>query len=173
MDDPLGSTPYGKPSFEIREAVLEDAQKITDLENAIFKENLTTEACKLYLLPGQKHDAINFVAVKGEGDIVGYIMSTVFNSYLCVQIESFAVKEEHRNMGIGTALLEAIIVKSIENGMTCIMLATNIDNRSIKLYESLNFEILGTKQNYYNRTKSPWIEEWGVSEDAYVMCNYL
>ena len=78
--------------------------------------------------------------------------------YERLEIDYIFVKEEYRKMGIGSKLLEFIINENsdIEN----ITLEVKINNEAaIKLYKKMNFEIVATREKYYEDGLSAYLME--------------
>ncbi len=66
-------------------------------------------------------------------------------------IMNIAVKKEYRKSGLGTKLLEFLIMKAKEKNKMCITLEVRDDNfPAILLYEKFNFEKIGIRKKYYN-----------------------
>lgn len=65
---------------------------------------------------------------------------------------ALAILPEHRSKGIGSALLERLIVDLRRRGMTRISLAVQKDNYALKLYQNVGFTIIG-------KTDEEWLME--------------
>ena len=134
---------------------IKDLNKIYELELESYDFPWTKEIlrdCILY-----KYDS--FVVVLND-NLVGYIISKI--TYPETHILNLTVKKNFRKKGIGKALIELIIsdarLKNSENIILEVR-ANNTDAQS--LYKKLNFEIIGTRKDYY--------ESKNDREDAYVL----
>jgi ribosomal protein S18 acetylase RimI-like enzyme len=152
----------------IQEASVENAQEIADLDNLIFGEGVSKSAFETRIVNG-----MSFVALDGDNKIIGYAVASEIDPLPAAELVAFAVDPNHRRMGIGRQLLEAVITRAMQRGLEVIRLQTNVDNEAVKLYESLNFRVFDVVDNYYNSTEHPWVAEWGLSENSYIMHNYL
>lgn len=64
-------------------------------------------------------------------------------------IARVAVHKDYRKMGIGKILLNSVF--EMQNGLNFVFLDVRQSNvPAIKLYESLNFENIGVRKNYYS-----------------------
>ena len=76
------------------------------------------------------------------------------------EITNVAVAEGARRRGVARRLLETLAERLMERGVRRIFLEVRVSNTpAIRLYESLGFEIAGTRRRFYERPV----------EDAYVM----
>ena len=79
-------------------------------------------------------------------EVIGFLDFSVM--YEKVEINNIYVKEDYRNSGIASKLLEYMIkeIKDIDN----ITLEVRVDNESaINLYKKFGFKIIGVRKNYY------------------------
>ena len=61
------------------------------------------------------------------------------------------IKKTYRNQGIGTLLLENLILLAKDLNISTLFLEVNEQNKpAIHLYEKLGFEKLGVRKKYYN-----------------------
>ena len=105
--------------------------------------------------------AIYFVA-KCDGKIVGY--AGMWHVVTEGQITNVAVLEEYRKMGVGAALMEALINEAIKREMIGITLEVKISNYvAQRLYSKYGFKPEGFRKNYYKDT----------NEDAVIMWKYF
>ncbi|MDG6930221.1 MAG: ribosomal protein S18-alanine N-acetyltransferase [Nitrososphaerota archaeon] len=107
-----------------------------------------------------------FLVVKLNGKVVGYEMNRLerglsnfgFNFVKKGHVVSIAVIEEHRNKGLGTALLQESMNKMKENGCSEIYLEVRITNEpALKLYKKLGFSIIRTISYYYSDGESAYV----------------
>lgn len=77
-------------------------------------------------------------------------------------IANIVVKKSSRKIGVGSKLLEKLILKA-KSCTNSITLEVNEKNLSaISLYQKYGFQTLGKRKNYYNNTY-----------DAYIMTKYF
>ena len=129
--------------------------KVYELELESYDFPWTKEIlrdCILY-----KYDS--FVVVLND-NLVGYIISKI--TYPETHILNLTVKKNFRKNGIGKALVELIISDARLRNSENIILEVRANNTDAQsLYKKLNFEIIGTRKDYY--------ESKNDREDAYVL----
>ena len=129
--------------------------KVYELELESYDFPWTKEIlrdCILY-----KYDS--FVVVLND-NLVGYIISKI--TYPETHILNLTVKKNFRKNGIGKALVELIISDARLSNSENIILEVRANNTDAQsLYKKLNFEIIGTRKDYY--------ESKNDREDAYVL----
>ena len=129
--------------------------KVYELELESYDFPWTKEIlrdCILY-----KYDS--FVVVLND-NLVGYIISKI--TYPETHILNLTVKKNFRKNGIGKALVELIISDARLRNSENIILEVRANNTDAQsLYKKLNFEVIGTRKNYY--------ESKNDREDAYVL----
>lgn len=83
-----------------------------------------------------------------EGEIVGIlILDIIYERMELIQIE---IKEEHRNQGHASRLLEFMINLAKEKNLENITLEVRCDNNAaIHLYEKYGFVSVSKRENYY------------------------
>jgi len=109
----------------------------------------------------QNKMSIYLVALE-DNQVIGYAaMWHVVNEG---HITNIAVSPNHRQKGIGTLLVNALINIAKEKEMIGLTLEVNINNTNAqKLYTKLGFKPEGIRKEYYKDTK----------EDAVIMWKYL
>lgn len=66
-------------------------------------------------------------------------------------IMNIAVRDDTRRKGLGAQLLLFLIELAKKKNKKCITLEVREDNKpAIKLYEKMNFEVVGKRKRYYN-----------------------
>ena len=128
--------------MEIKNFSTEYLDGVAEIERACFSNPWDKPALEAELNNACAHI---YVATDG-GRVIGYAM--VYCVCGEVDIARVAVMPEYRRMGIATQLLK----KSFEdNEAECVFLDVRESNAAaIKLYESLGFEEVGVRKNYYN-----------------------
>lgn len=80
--------------------------------------------------------------------VVGYI--EYYDLYENIDIGNIFVKEDYRNRGIGSLLLEGLIIFAKEKGKVNITLEVNVLNKyAIRLYEKYGFKKVAIRKGYY------------------------
>ena len=134
---------------------IKDLNKIYDLELESYDFPWTKEIlrdCILY-----KYDS--FIVFFNE-NLVGYVIAKI--TYPETHILNLTVKKSFRKKGIGRSLIELIISEARLRNPENIILEVRVDNiQAQSLYKKLNFEIIGTRKDYY--------ESENGREDAYVL----
>lgn len=98
--------------------------------------------------------------------IVGYVCVRIM--YEEAQICNIAVLPEHRRQGIATRLLEIVAeFSTIQNCERCELEVNTANVPTVELYKKCGYEIVGTRPNFYRRTKR------FPSRDAYTMVKDL
>ena len=135
--------------------VIKDLNKIYDLELESYDFPWTKEIlrdCILY-----KYDSF---AVFFNENLVGYVIAKI--TYPETHILNLTVKKNFRKKGIGKSLIELIISEARLRSSENILLEVRVGNiEAQSLYEKLNFQMIGTRKNYY--------ESENGREDAYVL----
>ena len=100
-----------------------------------------------------------------DGKVVGYVCARTM--YEEAQICNVAVLPDYRRRGIATKLLETIAEFVANEGCERSELEVNVANApAVELYKKCGYEIVGTRVNFYRRTRYP-------SRDAYTMLKRL
>lgn len=139
---------------QIREMQIDDLEQVMVIEKENFSVPWTEVGFFSFLI---RDDTLFLVAEEGE-QILGYCgVVTVLDEG---DITNVAVMKNRRNQGIGGMLVDTLIHRTEEAGVTRLFLEVRAGNESaIHLYSKLGFEESGLRKNYY---ESP-------TEDALVM----
>ena len=77
---------------------------------------------------------------RAKDEIVGMVMLELQGEGVCEALK-FGVKEEYREQGIGTALMEAVLQAARDAGQKTIVVTSNHKLKSaLRIYEKLGFE---------------------------------
>lgn len=130
-------------------------QDIADLEKMCFSTPWTYENLAEEL---NNDTAYFFVALDEDEEVIGYIgVSVVADSCF---VNNIAVYPACRRQGVGTALMKIAIMTADARGTDFISLEVRESNfAAIALYQSLGFEEMGRRKNFYRRPQ----------EDALIM----
>ena len=100
-----------------------------------------------------------FLVAENEGEIVGYC--GCYQSLEEAEITNVAVRTDLRGHGIARKLLERLMEIGKEQGAFAFTLEVRVSNLpAIHLYESLGFESVGIRKNFYDRPKEDAMIMW-------------
>jgi ribosomal-protein-alanine N-acetyltransferase len=142
-------------NFSIRQAKVEDLDKIYELETLCFKDPYPKNL--LYILFSLYPEL--FLVTETGNKIVGYVSGLVRRDGYG-HIVSICIHPDYRRKGLGTAMMYAIEKILKENFGVCrYRLEVRVSNEvAIKLYHKLGYRIVKTIPKYYLD-----------NEDAYLM----
>lgn len=143
--------------YEIVRVCAAHLSQIAALEAVCFSEPWSERSLELLLTDS----AVGFAAVR-EGTVLGY------GGMLCVvgegQITNVAVDPACRRMGIGEAILEALLARAKHCDAEQVSLEVRVSNTAaVALYQKHGFEVAGVRKDFYRRP----------TEDALVMLRPL
>ena len=103
-----------------------------------------------------------WLVAEEDGRVFGYVGSqTVLDESDMMNV---AVDLGYRRRGIARALIEALIAALTQRGSRCLKLEVRVSNESARnLYESMGFQMLGLRKNYYQNPKEDALilgKEW-------------
>lgn len=103
-----------------------------------------------------------WLVAEEDGHVLGYVGSqTVLDESDMMNV---AVDPAFRRQGVARALIEALISGLAEGGSRCLKLEVRVSNESARaLYESMGFQQLGLRKNYYQNPKEDALilgKEW-------------
>ena len=103
-----------------------------------------------------------FLVAKEENEVIGYIgMSIVIDEGYIFNV---AVRENHRNKGVATALINELVTYGKKNNFSFITLEVRESNLpAISLYSKFGFIKAGERKDYYSNPK----------ENAILLTKYL
>lgn len=130
--------------IKILEMTLSDLNNIKDIlitefddfwNETILKEELDNSSSK-YIVAKYKNEIVGFAGLK-----------IIFDE---ADIMNIVTKKSYRNQGIGSLLLENLIILSNKLNLNSINLEVNEENtEAIHLYKKFGFRELGSRKNYY------------------------
>lgn len=130
-----------------------DLQAVIALVHAIFHE---TYDPNLYLALSKEWREGVMVA-EMDGQLVGFLLATVQRP-LQSRVLILGVKEGHRDLGIGRAMMHSIINRSIIQGHRDMTLEVRISNqRGQAFYSRLGFEVIGMIPDFYTDHESAFL----------------
>lgn len=139
----------------IREMQLDDLEQVMVIENDLFSVPWTENGFFSFLL---REDAL-FLVAEENGEILGYcgVLMVLDEG----DITNVAVDQRRQGKGIGKKLIQGLIEKTVQAGVTRLHLEVRQSNAAaIALYEGQGFQKTGIRKHYY---ESP-------TEDAVLMC---
>lgn len=143
----------------IRKMDVEDISRVVSLEEQLFT-SAWSESDFLYEIL-QNDFSLNYV-LEDEGYIIGYI--GVWIMYEQSQITTIGVDPQYQRQGLGKAMMETVIDIAKQQDCEVMSLEVRISNeKAISLYQSLGFQNVGIRKNYYQDNH----------EDAYLMIKKL
>ena len=91
----------------------------------------------------------SYIIGKINNEIIGFAgLKKIFAQ---ADIMNIVIKKTYRNQGIGTLLLENLILLAKDLNISTLFLEVNEQNKpAIHLYEKLGFKKLGVRKKYYN-----------------------
>lgn len=118
---------------------------IAELEKICFAEPWSERALTMLTQSGN----FGIAALTHEGRLIGYGgMLTVLDEG---QITNIAVHPAFRRMGVGKAVLSAIVSQAEQQGITEVSLEVRVSNLAAKeLYLQMGFEIAGVRKRFYS-----------------------
>lgn len=139
---------------QIREMQIDDLEGVMEIENDNFSSPWTETGFFSFLI----RDDTLFLVAEEEGEILGYCGVVMVMDE--GDITNVSVAKKRQNQGIGKRLVNTLIKKTEEAGVTRLFLEVRAGNGSaIHVYEQMGFKQNGVRKNYY---ESP-------VEDALVM----
>ena len=134
--------------------------QIAELEKLCFNDPWSANS-----IASELDNRLAFWLVVLEGDqVIGYVGSqTVLGE---TDMMNIAIHPDHRNCGIATKLIEALIQALTERGSCSLMLEVRASNEPAKnLYSKMGFETVGVRKNYYRNPREDAMilrKEWGL-----------
>lgn len=139
--------------FIIRPANDTDYFEISEIEKQCFSLPWSQNAIRDF---AKNHNNIIIVCEKSS-ELCGYVTASIVIDE--VQIANVAVKENFRNMHIGSVLLQKLIDISKDKQCLSVTLEVRSSNTpAIKLYEKHGFSKVGERKNFYkNPTENAFL----------------
>jgi ribosomal-protein-alanine acetyltransferase len=143
-DAALGAT---RPHVALRRAAEGDLEAIMSLETSIF----VTDAWSPALMRAELSAAHSYYLVaEDHGEIVAYAGLRAVAGATDADIQTIAVAPAARRLGLGRALMVAMIGEATRRGARQVFLEVRDDNPNAqRLYDSLGFHPIAVRQHYY------------------------
>jgi ribosomal-protein-alanine acetyltransferase len=134
-------------SHQIRIASEADLEKIMQIEKACFGNDAWSKSnMKSELLAPHT----TYVVAEENNSLIGYAGLSKLASSASSDIQTIAVSESHRGLGVGRKLMECLLDFAKEQKAKEVFLEVREDKPSPqKLYLSLGFNAIDRRENYY------------------------
>ena len=131
--------------LEIRPLISQDIASVAEIERLCFDEPWSENSLKLLL----QEKNIGFVAIL-DGQIAAYGgLVTVLDEG---QITNIATHPDYRRRGLASAIMKAIDVFALENGIVYLSLEVREQNIAARsLYKSCGWYEAGIRKNFYSK----------------------
>jgi N6-L-threonylcarbamoyladenine synthase len=134
-------------TIEIRQATVLDLPEIMKLETASFANDAWPEETFKSELAA-KHTY--YILALEDNLVVGYAGLSKLPGSDQADIQTIAVREDKRGLGIGKKLMDTLTLQATELGAKEILLEVRADNSAAqKLYKIFGFKQIGTRKKYY------------------------
>ena len=134
-------------AIEIRQATVLDLPEIMKLETASFANDAWPEETFKSELAA-KHTY--YILALEDKLVVGYAGLSKLPGSDQADIQTIAVREDKRGLGIGKKLMDTLTLQATELGAKEIFLEVRADNSAAqKLYKLFGFKQIGTRKKYY------------------------
>jgi ribosomal-protein-alanine N-acetyltransferase len=134
----------------VRRAELGDVAGVLRVDRGSRDAPHWDEARYREIVQGSEAEALRRVLlVAAEGDVVlGFVVGTVVLDE--AELESVAVDEAYRRLGVGSALSEALFAWASAQGAAVMRLEVRAENVAAQtMYERLGFQRCGLRRGYY------------------------
>ncbi len=122
-----------------------DHEEIMEIHNLSFDNKWNIQSMETMC----EIENYSFIIIKTNNEILGYII--LYDTLDSFDLFEIAVKNDHRNQGLGTKLLKALFVKTDKD----IFLEVNeINVKALGLYEENGFVRISLRKNYYKDNKN-------------------
>lgn len=140
-----GADPAGKTRLRIREMREEDLIQVEQIERQNFSRPWSEQDFRDFLV---REDAV-FLTALLNGEVAGYI--GFYGIPDEGDITNVSVDDRFRRLGIGRALVLALIDRAAGRGIGTIFLEVRDSNEAaIRLYEQAGFVQVGLRKRYYS-----------------------
>ncbi len=130
--------------FTFKKMDIQDLEEIKDVLLSDFDDFWSYEVLREELLS----DSSLYIVAKKQNEIIGFAGIKIIIDE--ADIMNIVVKKSYRNNGIGSLLLENLIVISNNKNLNFINLEVDCKNIvAINLYKKFGFEEIALRKNYY------------------------
>lgn len=134
-------------SHQIRIATEADLEQIMQIEKACFGNDAWSKSnMKSELLAPHT----TYVVAEESGSLIGYAGLSKLANSTSSDIQTIAVSESHRSLGVGRSLMESLLAFAKEQNAKEVFLEVREDKPTPRsLYSSLGFKAIDRRENYY------------------------
>lgn len=133
-----------KMDFTFKKMDIQDLEEIKDVLLSDFDDFWSYEVLREELLS----DSSLYIVAKKQNEIIGFAGIKIIIDE--ADIMNIVVKKSYRNNGIGSLLLENLILISNKKNLNFINLEVDCKNTiAINLYKKFGFEEISLRKNYY------------------------
>lgn len=133
-----------KMDFTFKKMDIQDLEEIKDVLLSDFDDFWSYEVLREELLS----DSSLYIVAKKQNEIIGFAGIKIIIDE--ADIMNIVVKKSYRNNGIGSLLLENLILTSNKKNLNFINLEVDCKNTiAINLYKKFGFEEISLRKNYY------------------------
>ena len=133
-------------AWMLRRAGVDELDAIMAIETATF----ATDAWSSDLMRAELENAHTYYLVAHDGEVEGYAGLLAPRGSGQADIQTIAVVEGARGRGLGRTLMNALLSEARTRGADEVFLEVRADNPEAQhLYESLGFEQIDLRKNYY------------------------
>ena len=133
-----------KMDFTFKKMDIQDLEEIKDVLLSDFNDFWSYEVLREELLS----DSSLYIVAKKQNEIIGFAGIKIIIDE--ADIMNIVVKKSYRNNGIGSLLLENLILISNKKNLNFINLEVDCKNTiAINLYKKFGFEEISLRKNYY------------------------
>lgn len=130
--------------FTFKKMDIQDLEEIKDVLLSDFDDFWSCEVLREELLS----DSSLYIVAKKQNEIIGFAGIKIIIDE--ADIMNIVVKKSYRNNGIGSLLLENLILISNKKNLNFINLEVDCKNTiAINLYKKFGFEEISLRKNYY------------------------
>lgn len=130
--------------FTFKKMDIQDSEEIKDVLLSDFDDFWSYEVLREELLS----DSSLYIVAKKQNEIIGFAGIKIIIDE--ADIMNIVVKKSYRNNGIGSLLLENLILISNKKNLNFINLEVDCKNTiAINLYKKFEFEEISLRKNYY------------------------
>ncbi len=131
----------------VRDATPDDLAAIMVLERRLFPADAWSTAMMADELAAAH---TRYLVAEVAGQVVGYAGLSALPGSSQADVHTIAVDAPHRRLGLGTALLSALLDEAARRGATEVLLEVRADNPGAQaLYERHGFVAIAVRPRYY------------------------
>ncbi len=140
---------HREKSFLIRPATPDDVEAVAAIEAMAFSNPWHAQTFRSLI---RRNGALIAVAEADWGEILGYSVAWWVQDQ--AELANLAVKENFRGWGIGSALLDRVLLDLKDLGVDSLFLEVRFSNeRAFALYRSRGFSEVAVRKDYYRNPR--------------------